>query len=198
MNTTRRLLATLGLSTALVFSSAGLASAQRWTHADPSGDAVVFTDDETAVTVAPDRAQGDVVQTTISHTRTKVVIRVRMRAIPRDDWEAFGVIRTPRATFQLIQLKYGTSRHFGIVKSEGFRPVRCAAKSSRIDRTALVFTVARSCVGNPRWIRAAAGIASYDGSALSDDDEDVTGYADDALRRSIGDDIRLSPRLRRG
>ncbi|MEV5001829.1 hypothetical protein [Nocardioides sp. LML1-1-1.1] len=194
----RRLVATLGLSSALVLSSAGIASAQRWVHADPSGDAVTFTDDETAPTVAPDQKQGDVVQTTISHTRTKVVIRVRMRAIPRDDWMAFGVIRTPRASFDLIQMKLAGGRHFGISKGDSERDVRCAAKSSRIDRTALVFTVARSCLGNPRWIRAGVGIATFDGSFLEEDEDDLATYADDALRRSIGEDIRLSPRLRRG
>lgn len=198
MHTIRRLVATLGIITALILSSAGLASAQRWTHADPSGDAVTFTDDdESEFVVDPERKQGDVVQTTISHTRTKVVIRVRMRAIPRDDWGAFGVIRPPRATFQLMQLKFGGARHFSITKNDGERPVRCAAKSSRIDRTALVFTVPRSCLGKPRWIRAGVGVASYDGSFL-DEDEDIASYADDALRRSIGEDLRLSPRLRRG
>lgn len=198
MNTISRLVATLGLSTALLFSSAGLASAQRWVHADPSGDAVTLIDDESTPTVAPDQKQGDVVQTTISHTRTKVVIRVRMRAVPRDDWMAFGVVRTPRATFDLMQMKLGGGRHFAITKGDGDRDVRCAAKSSRIDRTALVFTVPRSCLGNPRWIRAGVGVVTFDGSFLDESEEELATYADDALRRSIGDDIRLSPRLRRG
>ncbi|NGZ99530.1 hypothetical protein G5V59_01550 [Nocardioides sp. W3-2-3] len=123
MNTISRLVATLGLSTALLFSSAGLASAQRWVHADPSGDAVTLIDEEGTPTVAPEQEQGDVVQTTISHTRTKVVIRVRMRAVPRDDWMAFGVVRTPRATFDLMQMK--ARRQPALRDLEGRRRPRC-------------------------------------------------------------------------
>ncbi|NGZ99529.1 hypothetical protein G5V59_01545 [Nocardioides sp. W3-2-3] len=149
--------------------------------------------------MAPDRKQGDVVQTTISHTRTKVVVRIRMRALPRDDWEAFSVIRTPRATFQAhpgsstaTPGTSGSSRARAFVGPGAPRSPRGSTAPHWCSRWRA------DCLGNPRWIRAGAGIASYDGSALSDDDEGVTGYGDDALRRSIGEDVRLSPRLRRG
>lgn len=189
MKSIRRLGATLGLTTALLVSSAGVASAQSWSLADAVGDVVKDAGDGSVTTVV-NQAQGDVVRTTISHTRTKVVIRIRMRAVPRGDWAAFAEVRTPRTSFDLTQVKIDGGRFFQVSKTNGGRPVRCAAKSSRIDRTALVLTVARSCLGNPRTVRAGAGVVVFEG-------ED-TAYGDDALRRAIGDDLRLSPRIRRG
>ena len=198
MNKIRRLVATLGLAVALVMSSAGLASAQRWSHTDASRDIVTFAggEDDPVLAVAPDRDEGDVVSTTISHTRTKVVIRLRMRTVPRGDWVATAQVRTPRSTYYLHQVKFDDERHFTIfADSDG---PRCTAKSSRIDRTALVLTVARSCLGNPRWIRVGAAIITFEQNPTDDEEVDGVSYVDDSLRRTLGGDLRFSPRLRRG
>ncbi len=189
MNTFRRLGATLGLATALLVSSAGVASAQNWSLADPVGDVVKITEDDT-LSYVPNQAQGDVVRTSISHTATKVVIRIRMRAIPRGDWGAFAVIRTPRTSFDLTQIKIDSTRGFFLSKTSSGRNVRCSAKSSRIDRTALVLTVSRSCLGRPSTVRVAAAVATFV--------DDEVSLGDDGLRRSIGEELRLSPRIRRG
>lgn len=189
MKSFRRLGATLGLTTALLLSSAGVASAQNWSLADPVGDVLEIAEDGSATT-APGQAQGDVVRTSISHTSTKVVIRIRMRAIPRGDWGAFAIVRTPRTSFDLTQVKFGDQRGFVITKTNGGKLLRCAGKSARIDRTALVLTVSRACLGKPRTVRVGAGVAVFA--------EDEVTYGEDALRRAIGEDLRLSPRIRRG
>lgn len=191
MKSIRRLGATLGLATALLVSSAGVASAQRWTIADPAGDVVKVT--ETGTSYAASQAQGDVVQTTVSHTRTKVVIRVRMRAVPRGNWGAVAVVRTPRASFDLLQLKLGDDRDFTLSRGGTDKELRCAGKSARIDRTAVVLTVPRTCLGRPGKVRAGAGIA-----ILETDGETETTYQDDALRRTVGENLRLSPWIKRG
>jgi len=189
----RLLLAVLALALAVLFSSAGVASAQNWSLADPKGDVVTFTgDDETAVP-APNRRAGDVWRTSVSHTATKVVIRVTMQAIPTRDWSAFAQIRTPRTSFDLMQFKFDGFRGLSFSKTNGSgAEVRCRGKSSRIDGTALVFTVARSCLGNPASVRVGVGVAVYD------QDMEII-HADDALRRGIGlEALRLSPLIRRG
>lgn len=196
MTPLRRLVATLGLGSALLLTSAGTAAAQNWSYADPIGDVVSHEDG--GATTAPARAPGDVVRTTISHTRTKVVIRVRMRAVPRGDWTSSAMIRTPRAEFYLLQFKVDDYRGFSLVKLTGEGEVRCAGKSARIDRTALVLTVPRGCLGNPRWIRAGAGVSTFDGSIMADEEDLPPAYFDDGLRRALGGELRLSPRIKRG
>lgn len=203
MNKIRRLVATLGLAAGLVVSSAGLASAQRWTHADSAHDVVTYDQDTDEPVTVPERTAGDVVLTTISHTRSKVVIRIRMRAVPRGDWMAMAEVRTPRASYYLQQLTFGEGRRFSISKVSGDRRdsgrVRCAAKSSRIDRTALVLSVPRSCLGNPRWIRASATTITFQTAADIDEEEQVmTAYTDEALSPGYAYGMRLSPPLRRG
>lgn len=195
-------MATLGLAVALVVSSAGLASAQRWTHADATKDVVTYDHDTDEPVTVPGRTEGDVVFTTVSHTRSKVVIRIRMRAVPRGDWMAVAEVRTPRASYYLQQLRFGEARRFSMVKVSGdgreSRKVRCAAKSSRIDRTALVLSVPRSCLGDPRWIRASATTITFDAEALSEEEQEIRAYTDEALSPAHAYGMRFSPPLRRG
>ncbi|HVK29933.1 MAG TPA: hypothetical protein VM575_16455 [Nocardioides sp.] len=189
----RRLLAVLALALAVLFSSAGVASAQNWSLADPKSDVVTFTgDDETAVP-APNRRAGDVWRTSVRHTSTTVVIRVTMQAIPTRDWMAFAQIRTPRTSFDLTQIKIGSDRGLSFTKTNGNGDeIRCRGKSSRIIGTALVFTVPRSCLGRPGSVRVGVGVAVFD------NDMQII-HADDALRRGIGlAALRLSPLIRRG
>lgn len=188
----RRLLAVLALAVTVLVSSAGVASAQNWSLADPKGDVVTITADDEVPVPAPNRRAGDVWRTSVSHTATKVVIRITMQAIPTRDWGAFVEIHTPRATFELVQLKFDGFRGLILEKSRTGAEVRCSGKSSRIIGTALVFTVPRSCLGRPGSIRIGVGVASYDA-----DGEII--HADDALRRGIGAEaLRLSPLIRRG
>lgn len=189
----RRLLAVLALAVAVLLSSAGVASAQNWSFADPKGDVVTITSDDETPVPAPNRRAGDVWRTSVSHTATKVVVRVTMQAIPTRDWSAFATIRTPRTSFDLAQVKIGDYRGLSLTKTNGSgADVRCRDKSSRIDGTALVLTVARSCIGRPATVRVGVGVAVYD------EDLEII-HADDALRRGIGlDALRLSPLIRRG
>lgn len=192
MRAVRRLLAVLALALAVVFSSAGLASAQNWSLADPKGDVVTITDDVSSAVPAPNRRAGDVWRTSVSHTATTVVIRVTMQAIPTRDWSAFAEIRTPRTSFDLVQFKFDSFRGLSFTKTNGSGDeIRCRGKSSRIIGTALVFTVPRSCLGNPGSVRVGVGVAVYD------EDLEII-HADDALRRGIGETLRLSPLIRRG
>ena len=189
----RRLLAVLALAVAVLLSSAGVASAQNWSLADPKGDVVSITEDASEPVPAPNRRAGDVWRTSVSHTATKVVIRVTMQAIPTRDWTAYAQIRTPRTSFDLVQFKFDGFRGLSFSKTNGSgAEIRCRGKSSRIDGTALVLTVPRSCLGNPASVRVGVGVSVYD------QDMEII-YADDALRRGIDlEAVRLSPLIRRG
>ena len=197
MISVHRLVATLGLSTALLVSSAGVAAAESWPCSDPQRDVLTITDDDTVV-AAPDQVAGDVVATSISYTPRRVVIKIRMRAVPRESWGVFAVIRTPRTSFDLTYFKLGQLGFYDLTKSSSGDDVRCRAKSFRVQGNAVVLTVSRRCLGKPSAVRVGAGVAVYDGDLFTEEDEDVAVFADDALRRAIGEDLRLSPRIRRG
>ncbi|QSR27166.1 hypothetical protein CFH99_16220 [Nocardioides aromaticivorans] len=191
-----RALAVLVLAGALLVTSAGVASAENCSLADPEGDVSSMTlddyEDGNAPTPSPDRRIGDVWRTSISHTSRNVVVRITMQQVPRGDWSAFAHIVTPRAQFFMVQSKVEDFRHFVLIKTSGRGgPVRCRAKSSRIIGSALVLTVARSCLGRPASVRVGAQVSVYD-------DATETVHMDDALRRGWSDMPRLSPRIRRG
>lgn len=197
-----RLVATLGLTFGLLLGSAGLASAQNWSGGDASGDVLRVTGDSSLLAVVepegriaePARTRGDVLRTSVSHTRTKVVIRITMRAIPAGDWMGMTTIRTPSTSYDLFHMRFDRRSWTSLTKTHGNgRELRCRAKSSRVDGRSLILTVSRSCLGKPRVVRVGAGVASVAaGTRLA--------YVDDALRRGYSDiaHLQLSPRLRRG
>jgi hypothetical protein len=195
-NALHRVLAAVLLAGALLVSSAGVASAENWSLADPKGDVADLTlddyEDGNPPTPSPDRKIGDVWRTSISHTSRDVVVRITMQQVPRGNWSAFATIVTPRAQFFMVQSKFEGYRQLMLIKASGRGgPVKCRAKSSRIIGSALVLTVSRRCLGRPGSVRVGAQVSVYD-------DEAETIHVDDALRRGFGDMPRLSPRIRRG
>lgn len=191
-----RTLAVLVLAGALLVTSAGVASAENWSLADPKGDVASMTLDDYeyggAPTDEPDRKVGDIWRTSISHTSRNVVVRITMQQVPRGNWSALARIVTPRAQFFMVQSKYEDYRQLMLVKASGHGgTVRCRAKSSRIVGSALVLTVSRRCLGRPASVRVGAQVSVFD-------DATETIHMDDALRRGWTDIPRLSPRIRRG
>lgn len=184
----RRLVAVLALAGALLVSSAGVASAQTWTHTDATGDVLTFSGDSESAVASPERKPGDVVRIAIAHGGRNVVIRAAMRAVPRGDWLAHAVIRTPRGNFVVTWARLLGEREFALERANG-RNVRCAGKTFRTVGNAVEIVVPRRCLGRPRTIRAGLGVAVFGQAG--------TTHADDALRTGV-DQLRLSPLLRRG
>ena len=183
-----RMVVLLALAGLLVMSSAGVASAQTWTHTDPAGDVLTFSEDGADGVAAPDRRAGDVVRTAIAHGGRNVVVRAAMRAVPRGDWLAYVEIRTPRGAFEVTWVRAFGGREFTLERANG-RNVRCAGKTFRIIGNALEIVVPRRCLDRPRTIRAGLGVAVFGQNGAS--------HADDALRTGL-DRLTLSPLLRRG
>lgn len=188
----RRALATVVMAGTLLVSSAGVASAENWSLADPKGDVATTAEDDPAPVPAPNRRAGDVWRTSVSHTSTTVVVRVTLQAIPSLDWTTTAQIRTTRASFNLAHYRYGGHPGLSLTRTYGKGiEIRCGGKSSRIIGTALVLTVPRACIGRPGSVRVGVRVA------VSDFGRELT-HADDALRRSLGESLRLSPLIRRG
>ncbi len=203
MTMLRRLVATLGLVLSLLLGTAGLASAQNWSGGDASGDVLRVTGENSLLAVVqpegriaePGRVRGDVLRTSISHTRTRVVIRITLRAIPSGDWMGMTTIRTPSTSYDLFHMRFDRRSWTSLTKTHGNgRELPCRAKSSRIDGRALILSVSRACLGKPRVVRVGAGVAAVAAGVR-------LAYVDDSLRRGAYSDIahlQLSPRLRRG
>ena len=219
----RHTLALTALSAAVTLAVGvpATASAQTWRHTDPAGDVTKYTynldTDEETETVDPTITNGDVIGSTIKHNPRKVIATMRFRDLvaPTSDLDAYVLsIKTNRLNRDLTVVATSDAprgeRQFS--RPNG-RDVRCRGLSHHIDYTAntVTMSVPRSCLGKPRWVKAGAAsirIANWDdvlepvntGEAPSDtpDAAVITQYLDDAHGGAIGDNIKYSPRLRRG
>jgi hypothetical protein len=201
MGNLHRLLSIVGLSAALLLSSAGVASAARWTTTDTTGDVTTATsstdnnvvDHPTQLVPAPERAAGDLVGEVVKHSRSSVVIRLSMRQVPTGDWIGWTTIRTPRRSLDLFHMQFGGKRWTSLTKTVGNgKELRCAGMSSQVRGTTLRLSIPRRCLGSPRAVQVAAGIAVYD-------DGMRIAHVDDGLRPGYdASGFWFSPKIRRG
>lgn len=173
------------------------AQADRYSSADSVADIVSFPVSHGAPSTlapAPDRAQGDVVSSSVQHQRNAVVMRMQYREL--DPSGAAGghlfVIRTSRLA-RLVTVFTGPGYWDGkVVTEDGLgRKVGCRVARS-IDYVANTATVVvpRSCLGRPRWVRVGMAGLSFD--SLD------TVFADDAgSSGTVGDHPAYGPRVRR-
>lgn len=184
-------LLTLGLGAATLAP----ASAERYSHRDKARDVVSFDRDDNR-TFEPAQAAGDVVGTEFRHTRTAVVVSLRLRAPIRTESYVFGAsIRTPRGVYDVNVVSIVGETDFALTKAKGDVEVRCPGlrRTAVKGRTLVRLSVPRSCLRSPSVVRVSAGISSIDGT---------TGryFLDDALRTAfVANGAALfSPRLSRG
>ncbi|GAA4102148.1 hypothetical protein ACFFOS_04300 [Nocardioides kongjuensis] len=193
------MLSVIGLSAAPLLSSAGVAVADTWSHADATGDVLdlaLFDGDVTGTTPAPDRAEGDIQAVVVKHTRRDVRVRTAMRALPAArGWVTVGHVVTPRGRYEAraIWLVKG-GRVLVLVRKPGRKETvrRCDGLRGVYDRSAatVAMRIPRSCLGNPRWVRVNVSVYDWNGdsSTLADDGMDATGWEQQVL----------SPKVRRG
>lgn len=201
MLTIRRVTATLGLSAALLVSSAGVASAQSWSTTDPTGDVVKATAERDPVghpeTIqsSSTRRVGDVRAVAVSHTTSGVVIKMTMHALPTGNWMGMTTIRTPTRSYDVFHMRFSGRSWVSFTKTRGDgTELPCAVRSSQISGTSVIIRVGRTCLGNPSAVRVAAGVSIYPRSGMQ------TAYIDDGLRRGFVnfDSMAFSPVIRRG
>jgi hypothetical protein len=205
LQSVRRGMITLAVAAGLTIGAAGPASAETLTVRDARGDVMSFKmsdmgDDpeaEPQMTLRPNVANGDVLRTVFRHTSDRVAVRVTFAELKRA-----GEFR---GDFVRVVTNEGVRRNVSIYAGRGMwkgeaemtRPndttVRCAVRH-KIDYDTNVVTVSfpRTCVSNPRWVRLGLG-----SMWVRSDMEEF--FMDDAqLKAEVKDDLKLSPRIRRG
>ena len=155
-------------------------------------------------TVAPQRADGDIVRTVFRHTDKRIRVRVNLAELRRN-FETLALlvpVRTNEGLNRYVALAVDReeeaqpwSGEAELYTSSDDDWVHWCAVHRSIDYTAndLVIGFSRKCVSNPRWVRLGAEMHIF---VTQDED-----YLDDALLKSqLSDsgDAALSRRIYRG
>ena len=190
--------ATAGALTAvLVLGATGPAQAQDLKTIDARGDvfSYLLDDDEPMTEPAPEVSDGDIVSTVFRHTAERIIVKAKLAQLRKvGEWRLDMLwLVTNEGVRRDVTLFAGPGIWAGeteMTRGGGSR-VRCAVRH-RIDYDARVveMSIPRSCVSNPRWVRADFGSGWFDGERA---------YVDGALTDgSLFDSAKLTPRLRRG
>ena len=172
------------------------AHADRWTYDDAAGDLThtVDTPTSTSIETAPEQANGDITQVVVDHRRKKVVVVVRTRTQITGMFFSGVQIRTPGHQFALMWTRMPGMGGAHLIDFGSENDPRCPGLRKKLieGRTAIRYTVPRSCLHNPRWLRVGVNLSTV--SMLTDE-----GYDDDGLQTGMtltGPDGR-SPKIRR-
>lgn len=175
----RRPLLVAALTAGLVVAGSSAAQAQSLTNPDPAGD-MVRSDYETEETSpAPNQVRNDVLRTTLTHSATRISIRVKyaeLRRLGRGHAQFVQMVTNEGVRRDLFafaeQGKWGG--HWAMLRGRDESQVRCAIRHS-IDYTRNVVAVSfpRQCASSPRWVKFRVGAYRYGETVL---------YVDDALR----------------
>lgn len=166
------------LTIAFAATLAGPAFAEKYVASDAKLDVVSVDFVSESQTPAPDNATADVVKTKVNHTRGAVRFRVKLRDLSGP--ALTGVIadlRTNKRRYTLNFFRSGSRTTFDLTTRAG-EPIKCRGmkRSSDLATDVVKFSVPRSCVGLPRWVRAGVVALVVQENAA---------FADDALR--VGD-----------
>jgi hypothetical protein len=155
-----RLLAALTTALLLVGSAGGAAHAARVDLPDARGDVwrIDYTGDTSR---APQTRTGDVRRASFVHSRSRVLVRQRFVDLRRVGAYSLHTVRvqTPSKRYREMQVEADRNGWSGTVKVFNRRGdrVRCDA-GHNIDytRNVVVMSIPRSCLGDPRRVRATA------------------------------------------
>ena len=179
------------LAAGLVVAGSSAAQGQSITNIDTAGDMVMFDWENGETRRAPNQVRNDVLRTTLTHSATRISIRVKyaeLRRLGEHQGEYVQIV-----TNEGIRRNIGVSAEWGdwagyadMTRGRDEGDVRCAIRHS-IDYTRNVIAVSfpRQCASSPRWVKFRV-VAQRMGE---------TGvYLDDALRDgpSLSDDPRFS------
>jgi hypothetical protein len=155
------------------------AEANTYRHSDAANDVVAFAPGATTPTPQPDRANGDVIASTVKHKRTKIIAQMAYRDLANVDGVNGHVflIKSNKLTRVVTVVSLPNVPSRVVVTKPSGKKVSCKAKRY-LDYSLKTVTVKvpRSCLGNPRWVKV--GMASVFMTGLTSSD---TQYVDDAL-----------------
>ena len=167
------------LAAGLVLAGSSAAQAQSITDVDTAGDMVIFDWETEEIRPAPNQVRNDVLRTTLTHSATRISIRVKYAELQR---VGYGLGQS----VQMVTNE-GVRRNLDVIVEQGHwagwvemargrdgGAVRCAVRHS-IDYTRNVIAVSfpRQCASSPRWVKFRVVGVRYGESG---------GYLDDALR----------------
>jgi hypothetical protein len=191
------------LPTALLLPAA---HAEEVVTADPAADVLALGpteqggDDLDNLLPAPENLTADVVRTTVDHRLSRLRVRLDLRDLGRSrTYFAVLEVRTPDGTFEVETENLG--RRLEVDMTRRARAIECRRLRAAGDQASsrVTVTVPTSCLGDPRWVRVGAGVASVETVPSVDGAEEMVVLADDAHRAGeIRDRIALGPKVRRG
>lgn len=168
------------------------AHAADWTGRDARGDVVRVT--SAGGVVVPQERRTDAVAVRGSYAQERLTVVVRARDLDRRSGQALVAIAAGTKDFEATA-RIGNSKLFPRFElTQNDKQVSCEGKRRTVDldRDLVRLSVPASCLGAPSSVRIGAGL-------LTVRKTDGAVFADDALRADgIGDEIVLSPRIRRG
>lgn len=198
-----RLLAVL-LPTALLLPAA--AHAQEVVTEDPAADVLALgpteqgEDDLDNLLPAPENLTADVVRTTVDHRASRLRVRLDLRDLGRSrTYFAVLEVRTPDGRFVVETENLGRRPEVDMRRRSG--AIECRRLRSAGDQASsrVTVTIPTSCLGDPRWVRVGAGVASVETVTSADGAEEMVVLADDAHRAGeVRERIAPGPKVRRG
>lgn len=179
MNTTRS--GGLVLATVLAVMAPTTAEANTHRGMDAAQDVVQFHEDQTTTPV-PDRADGDILRTSVRHGKRQVTLAMSYANLtsPSSDNE-FGMhifrILTNRQPIRELRLETTATRPYGTltIETPNGHAVKCRGQRWTVSyaRHFVRVSVPRRCLGRPRWVRVGMATAKANTTRFA-------GYIDDA------------------
>ncbi|KRF16174.1 hypothetical protein ASH02_06150 [Nocardioides sp. Soil796] len=162
--------AALALATTVCLTAGTMSSAhaEKVVHRDARGDVIrVDYSDESGKdtqTPTPNTTAGDITATVVDHRRDNVFVTVRYVDLrPRDEMQGhfISLITNERIRRDITVFVFASSSLQGDVEmtTGASKVVKCSGLRTAIDYRAntLRLRVPRSCLSNPRWVRAGIG-----------------------------------------
>lgn len=151
----------------------GVAHADSSLHRDARGDVVVVVDNAPNRVVKRNR-HADITQFRVTHDRSRVRVSMRVRNLKRRDFSFNANIRTPHRRFLFNLAKYGPVDQALLLDAQG-DPVSCGGERHEVSyrRDLLSFSLPRTCLARPKWVRA-GGVLTVAGKSGEYDHVDLS------------------------
>lgn len=153
------------------------AFADRLVKADASGD--VIKADQTGEVIDPERADGDIIRTTITHGTGNVKIKIAYRELAKvGRGFIFVAVKSNkgRSAYRNFTITTAPNKYYGTVRVENANGKKATCRTTHtVDYAAntALLVIPRRCLGSPRWVRVAVGTVTAQNSLQ-------LAYVDDA------------------